>query len=295
MPDTVQDPVFVDTSILIGKVAHRPEIQESIRERLRQHNQIVSGLIVRQEFKRRLLKDAVYLLKQLTERKSFLKVRRHIQDSLLHPGQRARRQICLDLLSTVDESDTDDDLFDRARLTLRDLIKNGIATSEANLSRVDSRSGCACANHLIIEKARFVQYDLGGDRCSATEGRCGIKSFLEANRDRLAAIHAYLSSLPAPGKNSGKTKQLQNAEDFIARFLAGGREVESENPCLTVGDLLIALESAECATMYTMNVSDSRHLARVLRQSLIYRPPNSDNPEVTCLSSEENWDGLPSS
>jgi hypothetical protein len=247
---------------------------------------------VRQEFKRRLLKDAVYLLKQLTERKSFQKVRRHIQDSLLHPGQRPRKQICLDLLSTVDESDTDDDLFDRARLTLRDLIKNGIATSEANLSRVDSRSGCACANHPIIEKVRFVQYNLGGDRCSATEGRCGIKSFLEANRDHLAAIHAYLSSLPALGKNGGKTKQLQNAEEFIARFFAGGREVESENPCLTVGDLLIALESAECATMYTMNVSDSRHLARVLRQSLIYLPPNSDNPEVTCLSSEDDWDEL---
>lgn len=285
------DPIFLDTSIQIARKIHRPEIQHSISVRLRRHGEIVSGLVVRQEFKRRLLKEALYLLKQLEARKSYQKVLRHISDSLPRAQQR-KMKINLQLLQTVDESDGDDDRYDRSRLMLRDLIRNGIATAEAQLTRLNKATGCACAQQPIVEKKPFSNYEFGTDRCSKTNGRCGIGRFLEANRSLLAHIHDYLDVLPPPGQDGGRTEELERARLFIRRFMQDPTGIEAEEPCLSVGDLLIAMESLGCATLYTMNLRESQHLARALDQSMIYRPPNSDKLEIECLASEETWPSI---
>jgi hypothetical protein len=277
------NPIFLDTSIQIARKVHRPEIQKSIDKRLRKHNDWISGLIVRQEFKKRLLKDANYLLKQLNERKSFQKVIRHISDSL-PPAHLRKMKICLDLIMTVQETDTDLDLFDRARFMLRDLIKNGVATSEAHL-RVNQASGCACALQPIIEKRPFIHYEFGKDKCSQFGDRCGIRAFLQNHRDLIVKLYEYLKALTA----TEKSKELTLAQQFIEKFLANSETIEAENPCLTVGDLLIALESEGCATFYTMNIKESRHLARALKQSMIYRSPNSDREEIEYLANASEW------
>jgi hypothetical protein len=288
MPGKIEDPVFVDTSIQIARKVHSPEIQKAIVDRLRNHREIFSGLVVRQEFKRRLLKEAVYLLKQLNERGSFEKVNRHVADHLPKPQDRKKR-ICLQMLMTVDEADSDEDRYDRARLMLRDLIKNGIATGEAHLTKINAESNCACAQQLIIEKRPFAKYEFGGDRCEKMAGRCGIRMFLESKRELLEKIYAYLRGLSADGQDGDKSDELREIESFIGRFLENSEGIENENPCLTVGDLLVALESTECPTIYTMNAKESQHLARVLKQSMVYRPPNSDRAEVECLSDNADW------
>lgn len=280
------DPIFLDTSIQIARKVHRPEIQHSITNRLRQHQEIVSGTVVRQEFKRRLLKEAVYLLKQLDERKSYEKVHRHVLDTLA-PLQYRKMKICLDLLVTVDEEDEDEDRFDRTRLMLRDLIKNGIDTAEAHLTSINKSSGCACAHQPILEKKPFVRYELGTDRCSKVKEKCGIRAFLNAHRELLLRLHDYLAAVP--DNDASKTAELKSAQSFIRRYLDAPDGVENEDPCLKVGDLLIALESVGCSTIYTMNVRETQHLARFLNQSMVYRPPNSDRPEVECLAHMSDW------
>jgi hypothetical protein len=272
------DALFLDTSIQIARFVHRPEIQDSIARRLASHEVIVSGLVVRQEFKRRLLKKAAfYLLKQLNERKSFEKVRRHVADSLPQPLQRLKC-ICLQILNTVDEQDTDVDRTDRARLWLRDLIKNGTATAEACLTTLNEASGCGCARQPVIEKKKFDQYDFGVDRCSKMGSNCEIRRFLEDNRDLLGRFLKHIQALSTG--DGGKSDELAKAEQFILDFFANPGAVNDRDPCDSVGDLLIAIESAGCGWMYTMNLKESRHLSDVLRQSLVYRPPNSDNEEV---------------
>jgi hypothetical protein len=288
MAGKLEDPVFIDTSIQIARKIHRPEIQNAISIRLLKHDQIVSSLVVRQEFKRRLLKEAIYLLKQLNERKSFQKVMRHVADSL-PPAHQRKKQISLDLLMTVDEEDSDADRFDRARLMLRDLIKNGISTAEAHLTKVNTDLGCACGMQPITERKPFERYEMGGDRCSQFIGRCGIRTFLENNREILMRIRDYLAAIPESEDKGGKTPELVRAEQFIQTFLDEPGDVEKLDPCLKVGDLLIALESIGCKTFYTLNAKESQHLARVLSQSLIYRPPNSDHAEVECEAETAEW------
>lgn len=280
------DPIFLDTSIQIARKVHREEIRRSINARLRQHQEIISGTVVRQEFKRRLLKEALYLLKQLDERNSYEKVRRHVLDTLGKPHYR-KMKICLDLLVTIDEEDDDGDLFDRTRLMLRDLIKNGIATAEAHLTKLNERSGCACAAQPILEKTPFLRYEFGTDKCSKLRDECGIRAFLDENRELLIRLHDYLASIAE--SDPSKTDELKSAQAFIRKYLDQPDGVEDDDPCLTVGDLLIALESAGCSTIYTMNLRESQHLARFLEQSMIYRPPNSDKQEVECLAGMSDW------
>src|ERR1051326_6001106 len=64
-------PVILDTSIQIARVVHGPKTKKRIRERLARHEQAVSSLVVRQEFKRRLLGEAEYLLRMLHRYRSF--------------------------------------------------------------------------------------------------------------------------------------------------------------------------------------------------------------------------------
>src|SRR5438270_523591 len=58
-------PIFLDTSILIARLVHSTEKKQSIERRLAKHSQKVTSLVVRQEFKRRLLREVEYLLRQV--------------------------------------------------------------------------------------------------------------------------------------------------------------------------------------------------------------------------------------
>jgi len=92
--------VFLDTSIQIARVVHSPETKERVAACVNGFEQSVTSDVVRQEFKRRLLKEAQYLLNQLNKRQSYAKVLRHITD-VLPPQQGRKRNICLELLETI--------------------------------------------------------------------------------------------------------------------------------------------------------------------------------------------------
>jgi hypothetical protein len=68
---------------------------------------------------------------------------------------------------------------------------------------------------------------------------------------------------------------LKKAEEFIEKVLAGNTVSPSLNACLTVGDLMIALESVNFQHFYTMNKKESEHLCFALGQNMIVRPSYS--------------------
>jgi hypothetical protein len=81
--------VFLDTSIQIARFVHGPETKRRIRERIDQYDLSITGEVVKQEFKRRLLKEAQYLLNLFDRFGSFQRVWRHVLDVLPPQGQRA--------------------------------------------------------------------------------------------------------------------------------------------------------------------------------------------------------------
>src|SRR5262249_39162259 len=148
---------------------------------------------------------------------------------------------------------------ERAKRTLRRLIKFGLDDFEETVGSLIRDVGCACSRYPIEEKKPGV-FEFGPDRCSKTSGGCGIVSFLEERKDRLLRIREVLRSL----RRDRKTQELVQVEAFLEQVLKDPDSALGADPCLKVGDLIIALESAGVPAFYTLNYRESRHLCRWL-------------------------------
>ena len=274
-------PLFLDTSIQIARLIHSPAMKRRIEERLRHYDETITGPVVRQEIKRRLLKEAKYLLGLLEELGSATAVRRHLVDTLPHQQGR-KRNICDQLLVTVDEQDTEEDMTERVRLYLTRLLRDGLEAIDFKVTRSVEGSGCACAAQPVKLRSRRNKadtYEFGSDYCSRIpEGKCGIVAFLRENRDAAQAILRHLSALAG----DEKTEELKRTEEFLLAVIGTEENAIARDPCLKVGDLLIALESVGVGHFYTLNRAESIHLCRALGQTLLVRPKN------TTLEDEEH-------
>lgn len=276
--------IFLDTSIMIARMVHSPETKVRIAERLNTYRHLCTSLVVRQEFKRRLLKEAEYLLNQLNHKRSLVKVLRHVNDVL--PAQQGRkRNICLQVISTIFESADEEEQTERARRYLRTLLRAGLSDFDASVSQVLWSSGCACAKFSVTEKVPYRRYDFGPKDCKNTKGACGVQQFLGMQSKELRKFSVALDALA----DEQKTQELKETQSFIRTVLETLSEAEQLNPCLTVGDLLISLESADIASFYTMNGRESQFFCRILQQNLVVRPRNHQHEDVVCLNFEKHW------
>ncbi len=276
--------LFLDTSIQIARWLREPEMKRCINARLNQYDATATSLVVRQEFKRRLLKEAQYLLNQLNKRGSLAAVQRHIV-SVLPVQQQRKRNICLEMLATLFEEKDETERTERAKRYLRTLLRVGLKEFDNSVSTVIQDSGCACARLPVEEKVSYSTYEFGTDKCSVTDDACGVADFLNRRQPEVERILAYLNQLP----NDKKSGELSLAQEFIEKLQAGTSPAAEMNPCLTVGDLLIALESTDVADFYTLNGKESQHLCRALGQSLAVRPKNPAHEDVVCLATDNAW------
>lgn len=279
--------IFLDTSVAIARVVHGPDMKRRITARLSEYNAKVISLVVRQEFKRRLLKEAQYLLSQLNDKGSYQRVLRHVT-SVLGSWKDRKRNICLETLVLIYEDKhgkalSDKELTERAKRTLRSLIRTGLNDLRSIAENEVQDSDCACAQCPIVEKTKYKKFDFGPDECNKAQSACGIPEFLKSNEPELREIAAHLDKL------SVKTEELKRASSFIDHVIPDFDRALLQNPCLTVGDLIIALESKGIKTFYTLNHKESIHLARVLNQNLIVRPKNPEHDDKVYLTSDSNW------
>jgi len=114
---------------------------------------------------------------------------------------------------------------------------------------------------------------------------CGIASFLATQKTTLRSIASKLTGTPS----ASKSREIAVAEQFIEMVLADDACAHKYDPCLTVGDLVIALESAKVPVFYTLNGKESQHYCKVLGQRLIVRPVNPERDDVDCPSGDSEW------
>ena len=268
---------------MIARTIHAPEIKRKIADQLANFDTSITSLVVKQEFKRRLLKEAQYLLNQLQSKGSLIKVLRHIVDVLPIQQQR-KRTICLEMLFVTFENSDDSEHTERAKRYLRTLIRTGLTTFEQGVTTIVMLSGCACASFPVIEKIPYKRYEFGPDNCSKANG-CGITEFLQTRIKELKQVLERLSNLPT----NQKSNELQSAENFIEQVLTNPTITEQLEPCLKTGDLIIAMESVGVSTFYTLNSKESQHLCRALNQNLIVRPKHPDRDDIVCSSADLEW------
>ena len=275
--------VFLDTTIQIARKIHSPPTKKRIAERIKSYDLTVTGQIVRQEFKRRFLKDARYLLDLFKRYKSYKDVMHHVVDVLTSFHQR-KQKICLELLATFFPEELDEDLTDRSILLLKALLEFGLDEFDSSVGHVVRESGCSLAE-MPVKKTRSG-YDLGKDRCSGSQD-CEVAKFLSKHKSKLEELLTYLSDV----EDKAKSDEIRHIEAFIGDVLKNpdSTSVQLHEPCKTVGDLLIALESTGIPSVYTMNGKESQHLCRVMSQDLIVRSTNPDHEDVVCSKGDTNW------
>ncbi len=96
-----------------------------------------------------------------------------------------------------------------------------------------------------------------------------------------------MENLPA----KRKTPELAKAEGFLRKVVnaANLENIQEEEPCLAVGDLLIALESEGIPDFYTMNFKVSQAFCDFLDQALAVRPNNPVRDEQIFTTSSKPW------
>ena len=270
--------VFLDTSIQIARFFHGPQMRDKIEKRIACFDISTSSLVVRQEYKRRIMKEAKYLLGQFRQRGSFNEVRRWV-DTVLSPKANRKRNICVDLLDTMGESvdarESDQEKSERAILLLESLLEYGMSDFDDSVDHIVDASGCACGKHSIrVDPDGRVS--LGKDKCSQVASECGVAEFLAKNRDKLKLIHDTLGR----ASPDDLTEELERSRAFMEKVLSDSGSIEDSDPCSKVGDLLIALESQDIKTFYTVNKKESRLLCPCLGQVLIIRPTNYEDDDI---------------
>jgi hypothetical protein len=269
--------IFLDTSIQIAMVVHSKEAKRKIAERLSKYDIRATSEVVRQEFKRRLLKEAKYLMDQLNRRGSFEEVFYHVE-RLPEVFHKRRKHICLQLFGTLFENDTD--RTERLKLRLHYLLTLGLKSFDKKMDQVITASKCACNKIPIRVKERFARYEFGTEKCSETGSQCGIVEYLVSQKHHMTKLYDALKLIP----DAEKTDEIRRSEEFLQRVLIDPSIARSQNPCLTVGDLIIALESNGIPTFYTLNKKESQFFCAVLGQELIVRPIDALKDDVRYVS-----------
>jgi hypothetical protein len=278
--------IFLDASIIIARLVHSPEAKKKIEACLRQYDIKVTSSVVRQEFKRRLLKEAKYLLELLNRLNSYDEVFHHVLrlPDHIHKSLRRKRNISLQILSQLFPGRDDAERTERAKLYMHNLLTIGLDLFDARVDQVVKGAECACNRIPVREVKQMLRYEFGTDKCSETEGRCGVVNYLVSHSEDVAVIRTYL--LNASDEN--KSTEIKNTQAFLDDIAEHPAIAVSKDPCLKVGDLMIALESVGIPAFYTLNEKESQFFCAALRQKMTVRPFNPAEEDTTFHFDDEN-------
>ena len=252
----------------------------------------VSSSVALQEFKRRVLRELVYLLSKLDQTRSYQTTLSHAT-SVLPAQQHRKMRICVPLLHQVLLGASDEELTERARRYFHFLLLNGERQFLQGLDSILPGVNCFWARAPIAEKTRYKRYQMGDTRCSKTKKQCDIGKELTRVLPICRELHEFLVALPA----DRLTTELKNAREFLDRVVNGSAldQIHDEDACLNFGDLLIAIESASVKQFYTMNYRESQAFCEFFEQTLTVRPNNPAADEVTHTVESKPWPTLSSS
>jgi hypothetical protein len=143
--------LFLDTSIHIARLLHGPAQKGRVEARGGNYLR-ASGLVCRQEFRRRVLKTAEQLLRMLTEQKGYGNVHANMTRLVQSKYHKRRATICLGLLAQA-TGNTDEEKTDRLKVRLRTLILTGLSMFDGWLDGpAHESSECGCGRSEVRER-----------------------------------------------------------------------------------------------------------------------------------------------
>ncbi len=272
--EQASEELFVDTSAIIAHLVGHPEVRRVVASQLQAADRVVTGLVVRQELKRRFLDAVRFVYERLLEASNYHEAYRVAKDALA-TWQKRKLSLAVDLLVTyaTEAGDlTQSELRKHVLFRLEALLDDAWDLLHEVVDEVLRGSGCAFGQE--PPKRDGATWKLGRRKCSLAGEACTIADFLVIRRSAAERILARL-------EEQAPTEELADAREFLVAVLPEPGLCRERSPCLTVGDLLIALESADVPTFCTLNGAESLHLCAALGQRLVLCPARPGKaPEI---------------
>lgn len=248
--------IFLDSTVQILRFIGSKDVKAKIRNRLSRYGISITSLVVRQEFKRRFLTDVRYVKTQLkANRFDVADTLRHINSKLSLPVNRRKLSISLDILaSSAFEGTQIVDAGEKCYLLLSAWEANGLGLFDSSVGQVVQYSGCGCAK----------LSEIGPKFCTSAEN-CRIDDFITLRTENAQCLKQFLSG----SHGAQKTNEILAAEAALERWLSSCGRPSDDNPCLSVGDLIISMESAGVPVFYTKNGRESQFFCKAQGQSMV--------------------------
>lgn len=268
--------IFLDTTIQIARFLGPPDVKHKIKQQLCCANLTVTSLVVRQEWKRRLLTDARYVLDILRRKRLDVGATlRQIKSKLQGPQNARKFSICLDIIASgFDGRNEITDAGERLENLCVMMLEDGLSLFDHDIHIIRD-SGCGCAS-VDVTTNTLGQYEIGPRKCTTAPHGCGISEFFDAKKAEIANIAEYLRTIPTDSKSS----EIDKAEALIDDWMQNAVTLTELSPCLSIGDLVIAIESSGIPIFYTSNIRESKHLTRSLKQNLVILNNNSEEADT---------------
>ena len=156
-----------------------------------------------------------------------------------------------------------------AAAALEDLLENGIEEIKQNIvDEIVKSVGCASA----IEGIRRTKsgFRFPHDECSKHE-RCRVGDFLNESPDREPLLQFLVDN------DERLTPKLKKGKESLPSLRKlGCVNARQLDPCMSIGDVLISLESRSAGVFLTQNFKESNLLCEQSEQTINVCPTNQD-------------------
>jgi len=263
--------VFLDTSVFC--CMHKgPLFRDRIHRVLRLFRWKGTSSYAKVEYGNVVLAQAEYYLRKLDNFGSLAATLDFIGNVLPHRYHGAKITWSFNLLQNH-YGTSDEECTERARLSLRRLLKLGVAFVEKQCDEpVEDGTACYWARRGVIRRSDG-RLTWQSPECDRRNKRCTLDEFFDANRETFLHIKAAIDGLP----ENETTLQLRGFAEVIGEALDDPAFLLDYSPgCRKLADAIIAVDGRAYGNLFSQNIAESNLLTRVLNQVFFYLPANPD-------------------
>jgi hypothetical protein len=243
-------PAFIETTIHIERIFCN---SNKIDEILSQYQTIISSTYVKMEFKRRLIRDLVYLYNEvLLSADNFGDVLLRLKK--LPPIQFRKLNIILGALAKYFYDDKE---IESQGLYSKEFVENAISYFRQIIPGIwedfnkivnDEKDGTECYHAktgLKLEEGKFTYERMN---CKKSDIKCNIINFFNQNKEVFEKIYNNFS------ESSSLDEEQSKLTDILGKALKYPDNMADKNSCWKCGDAIIAAESPVPAILLSTNI-----------------------------------------
>ncbi|TET46403.1 hypothetical protein E3J62_04400 [candidate division TA06 bacterium] len=232
--------LFLDTTAQIRRRIGTRKEKANITKHLASTKSLVSSTFVKMEYKRRMIRDLVYMLTVLNESDSPAAFCRRIEN--LPKAQSPKIRIMFAYLASYyEEEETQELSMDLIAESLKFQIPRLWLLFDRDLSEVLDGTGCAQARTGPIRHGESFKSPVQHNICK--KRLCTIGDFLDTHRKRFEKIYEAV-------KETGDEKFRAALEKAFGDFSS----LHDHSVCWQLGDIIIALEIPIGCSAFTSNL-----------------------------------------